>query len=389
MFASEGDHGCQGGGHYPRYFDPSNPALPRQRLRPREDGRHKQPSNGNKFIFIIHTNSFTSCASHLQDEVVDCALIKEKEDKSPLMCQDHSKQSEADEIREAGVASEKISLFIVENKNQCKWNITGELKGLEPNMGYVFWVAEATSSGDCRDLTAENAFSPPTTVTTDADGKGIIQGGEFRLFSNDSVIGMLIGKMVVLENPQTTERVACALINEKEDEVPLESHDHSEQSEVDEIREAGVASEKISLFMVENKNQRQTNFTGELKGLQPNTGYVLWVAETTSSGGCRDLTKETAYTNFYVTTDPDGKANIPRREVRLFSDNSLIGRLIGKMVALEKAETGEREACETIVEGIHTGDLIDAIHISKIPPNGEVKATKSEADQFIRSRISQ
>ena len=62
---------------------------------------------------------------------------------------------------------------------------------------------------------------------------------------------------------------------------------------MDELKEAEVAfKDGSSIVMQEYKNQCQMNFTGELKGLQPNTEYSLWVAEATSSGVCPDLSNE-------------------------------------------------------------------------------------------------
>ena len=62
---------------------------------------------------------------------------------------------------------------------------------------------------------------------------------------------------------------------------------------MDELKEAEVAFKDAaagsSIVMHEYKNQCQMNFTGELKGLQPNTEYSLWVSEATSNGVCPDL----------------------------------------------------------------------------------------------------
>ena len=59
---------------------------------------------------------------------------------------------------------------------------------------------------------------------------------------------------------------------------------------MDELKEAEVAfKDGSSIVMQEYKNQCKMNFTGELKGLEPNTEYSLWVADATTSGGCPDL----------------------------------------------------------------------------------------------------
>ena len=58
-------------------------------------------------------------------------------------------------------------------------------------------------------------------VTTDANGEAIILETftrEIRLFPADD---SAFGKMVVIENPQTSEVVDCAVIQPKKDEVPL------------------------------------------------------------------------------------------------------------------------------------------------------------------------
>ena len=50
-----------------------------------------------------------------------------------------------------------------------------------------------------------------------------------------------------------------------------------------------------SIVLQEFKNQCQMNFSGELKGLEPNTEYSLWVTDASNNngnGGCPDLTTE-------------------------------------------------------------------------------------------------
>ena len=130
---------------------------------------------------------------------------------------------------------------------------------------------------------------------------------------------------------------------------------------MDELKEAEVAlKEGSSIVMHEYKNQCQMNFTGELKGLEPNTEYSLWVADATTSGGCPDLTampteltvvspsiirsypmwlSHKLHLLLKVTTDANGEATIPvtfTREIRLFpADDSAFG----KMVVIENPQT--------------------------------------------------
>ena len=62
---------------------------------------------------------------------------------------------------------------------------------------------------------------------------------------------------------------------------------------MDELKEAEVTFKGgSSIVMQEYKNLCQVNYTGELKGLQSNTDYTLWVAEATSSGDCPDMSAE-------------------------------------------------------------------------------------------------
>jgi len=123
-------------------------------------------------------------------------------------------------------------------------------------------------------------------------------------------------------------------------------HDHCEQADVDEVGEAEVTLKEGSIIIHEWKNQCKMNFSGELKDLEPNTEYSLWVTEASTSG-CPDLNHEPTELTA-VMTDDEGKATIPStvtREIRLFGEDSAIG----KMVVLESSSKGEVEGCGVIV----------------------------------------
>ena len=64
-----------------------------------------------------------------------------------------------------------------------------------------------------------------------------------------------------------------------------------EQADVDEVGEAEVTLKEGSIIIHEWKNQCKMNFSGELKDLEPNTEYSLWVTEASTSG-CPDLNHE-------------------------------------------------------------------------------------------------
>ena len=75
-----------------------------------------------------------------------------------------------------------------------------------------------------------------------------------------------------------------------------------EQSQVDELKEAEAELQDGSIIVMQEwKNECQMNFSGELKGLQPNTEYSLWVAleKDSTSDGCPNLSTEP---NWELTT---------------------------------------------------------------------------------------
>ena len=109
-------------------------------------------------------------------------------------------------------------------------------------------------------------------------------------------------------------------------------HEHCEQFEDDKLKKAEVALQDGSIiFMQEWKNQCQMNFTGELKGLDPNMSYSLSITNATiSNSSCPDPS-DLATRLTRVTTDANGTAIINEthtRSARLFGDASAIGKTV-------------------------------------------------------------